>query len=301
MAFFTPQDCGCCDGCPVLFFISDCRLYWTLFPLPDEPYTVTINTPTGTEVYDSISSGLFETPSTGTYSGYVTKDGVDSAICTIDIVACTPVNPCCVRTSGINIRITSNTNFAQWKGGRVQSGTFYGAYAEATLPNWNEYSVRTGARSSGAKTDSNCYDLWGVPDFSSFVDVAKGSGTISFYSGYTGYANAAAVPCSIPTTSHHYLKLYFDYYLRYTNDEVIFRGSLTAYDRSALGGGTAPSTPTVGTQYTFASIPWGLCAADVAIVTPLPGNIHSPNLNLAVCNGADDTVVGEWWPDVIPL
>jgi hypothetical protein len=306
MGWFGPDgECGCCDDCPIIFSISDCRLFWYINPayLPEEPYQVVITTPSGDDTYENISGGMYEEPEEGTYCGVVIKDAVESQSCCIVYVECTPVKPCCYRTSAINIRITREQTSVKYKGGEVVSGTFYGAYSEAAIPAWDIISKRIGAMSAGVKTDENCYDLWGVDDFTDFEDVPVGSGYVTFYTGMPGYANAAAVPCSIPTTDYYYQRLYFDYYIRFDNNNVVLKGTLTDEDYSMVGspGGAGPAAPTIPADYTFDTLPFGLCVVSAeSRRVELSTLTTDAGVTMDICDGGD-SIVYEYWPDVIPL
>ena len=323
----VPGQCGeeqcipCGIECPVKFYISCCHLYWylELEDIPETDYLVTIDTPDGPEYYFNISSGIFENANNGTYTGSITVDSIESESCEIEVPYCTD-DPClcCIRVEGINTKITrTGPTFKMTGAWYFPTLGWAGQYSEGTLPDFSHERYSQGYRSSGAKTEFNCYNRWGFPGFSDFLDVPLGSGHIDFWTGIRGYeylpiGDRPTVACSIPTEDFWYQRIYYDYFLRYTSGtdngpNVAFWATRTSEDFSSDGSpiGDPPTLPTFPSSVNLTGILnlYQLCPDyDVFIHTLFGMELIGTGIfeSIIVCDGTLDFTI-ESWPDVIPL
>jgi hypothetical protein len=285
------DDCYECGAeCPIVFFVYDCRLYWYIpgISIPVGDYTVTITKPVGTEVYENISSAQIEDPETGTYSGTITVDSVESDPCTYDYTECTPVHPCCVRTGGINTRISVDTGSYSAYLTKTTSGGDARDLVVIDGFTIDHSSLRSGAMSSGTKTDTNCYDEWGVDE-----GIAVGTLTIKRY--YGGHYTSGDPTCTIPA-QYYYQEVTYNVFIRYLGSLVRLIGTATAVSTSTVGipRGDPPPTLFVGVTYNLtgdvAMLPCHYVLVSGGIINLLPN----------ICGGNND-VIFEFWADVIPL
>lgn len=272
MAWFGPSgDCGCgCEClCPISWLFSDCYLFWYLCdPPPETDYTVTIVTPTGTEVYENVSQGVFENTASGTYSATLTVDGIESEACEIVIDDCPPVYDCCVRTiglygvfSGIGVTELGRTNILAGSPGFTYGGkNLYVLDHSAANVSW--YRDLTFLSGGGPKTPTNCYN--------SFVegDVLIGSGTDIHYILEQSFGQVVPTcfdESEIPNfVAGHKREVSFDVYLRYVALTVRVVAISTGYTYTAIGApnSATPATIANGTEANFVNVnPFGSAGA----------------------------------------
>lgn len=287
------DDCYECGECPVRWFQDDCRLFWYVPSPPVGGWTVTITHPdTSQDVYTNVQSAMIETPATGTYSALLTIDGTDYGPCEIEFAGgCSPVKPCCFRTAGIYTRVTPEYS-GLVKGSATRPGNLYD-YAELDTSLLTYESLRVGSMSSGTKTDSNCYDVWGV-----FEEIFLGTG---YLTRYLGHPHGGSPPsCVAPGSNYYYQRIYYDFYVRFSGSSWRLYGEVTGEDYSVNGspGGSAPAAPSG--EVFFAEQSFGACAADVIIQ---PSDVLSKGADFSVgdCGGTSSNFIFEYWPDVIPL
>lgn len=283
------MDPNCCCGgeCAVILGYSYCRLSWCVNASFDitEPFTVEFNTPEGLVVYDDIYCGIFLTPPTGTYTATLIKDAVEIGTCSITIEECTPPYPCCINFSGLNVSIEPEESFYE---GYFTSGT-YRDYSYTDLSWLDHTSFRVGSMLFPPKTETNCYEQWGVAE-----DITLSSGYITYYWGIPWTSGDPT--CGIPGTNYYYQRIHYTFKVRYFTDTTVrVFGVVTGEDFSIVGTplGPAPPEPVVGSERTF----W---QDDFYTCEPL-GSLSTSDFGLlSTCDGSRQILL-QSWPSFISL
>lgn len=239
MGWFGPSDdCGCCNECCVVGWSEfDCRLYWGVGNCGTEDFSVHVTGPGGyDQTFTSGRFGMIGAPVTGTYTATYT-DGERECTGSIAYVECAPEYPCCIRTTGIYGELSGVIEETRWN---TQASPSRRSISITDHTAVNTAFYRAGVMTSGAKTDTTCYDGYGAVE-----DVLIGTGTEVLYYGipYTMGDDT----CAIPADDYYLTEIELNISLRFTLSLMRVIAEVTSVTTSSSGSpvGSTITPPSV--------------------------------------------------------